>query len=41
MKHKVLVLFLEEYIYVILLVVDFAGCDVHKHMVYKTNSFGA
>ena len=41
MKHKVLVLFPEEYIHVILLVVDFAGCDVHKHMVYKTNSFGA
>jgi len=39
--EHLLVLFPEEYIHVILLVVDFAGCDVHKHMVYKTNSFGA
>ncbi|XP_066369846.1 phospholipid-transporting ATPase 2-like isoform X2 [Miscanthus floridulus] len=39
--EHLLVLFPEEYIHVILLVVDFVGCDVHKHMVYKTNSFGA
>ena len=36
-KHKVLVLLAEMFIHVILLVLDFAGCDIHKNMVYKTN----
>jgi len=36
-KHKILVLLAEMSIHVILLVLDFAGCDIHKNMVYKTN----
>ena len=36
-KYKVLVLLAEMSIHVILLVLDFVECDVHKNMVYKTN----